>query len=74
MTEDQVLEEQAALFSSWKNNKVTKLFYHKLSNAIEEMTQGLVWDKYDNPDLIKGYIRAYQNLLDLDMRGLFNND
>lgn len=59
-------------FKGWKQNEVTKLLFKKLKKEIEEKKDGLVWNSYDNAEIVKGYIRAYSNILDMEIEDLIH--
>jgi hypothetical protein len=72
--EEKVEEERKRRFSSWRKNEVTQILFKKLTKEIEEKMHGIVWNNYDDPEIVKGYIRAYTNLLTLEMEDIYSDE
>ena len=70
--EDSEVQARRLRFSAWKQDEVTKALMFKLQREIEEKMVGIVWNSYDDPEIVKGYIRAYQNITNLVMEDLFS--
>ena len=73
ITEEQVLEQWGLEFASWKRHKGTKALLKKLKQAIDDATVQVIWNKAEHEDIVKGYIRAYTNILELTPEELFND-
>lgn len=72
MTDEQITEERNRQFASWKRHEVTRLLFKRLSAEVEKVQDGLIWDRFDNPDSVKGMARAYLNLISLTQEELFS--
>lgn len=57
-------------FGHWKQHDVTKLLFSKMKQEVEDKTLGLVWNSFEEPEIVKGYIRAYHNILNIQKEDL----
>lgn len=58
-------------FGRWRQHDVTKKLFSKLTNETVEKAMGLVWNNYDEPEIVKGYIRAYLNIVNTEFKDLY---
>jgi hypothetical protein len=59
-------------FDEWLQSSVTRALKASLENQIEEVKTGLLNDVYEYESKAKGMAKAYQNIVELDYEGLFN--
>jgi len=70
--EEKVMEEKNRKFHSWKKNEITQLLFARMKEEVEDKMEGIVWNKYENEELVKGYIQAYQLILNFTLEDLFS--
>jgi ferredoxin-fold anticodon binding domain-containing protein len=58
-------------FGRWRQLDITKKLFSKLSEEAIEKSEGLVWNSYDDPEIVKGYIRAYRNIVNMEFNDLY---
>jgi hypothetical protein len=65
-----VTEEE---FAEWLLNRTTKRLFNTLRKEREAMKEGLVYDRWDEPEQVKGRIKAIDLLLNIEYSDLYED-
>ena len=60
------------MFQEWLVSPVTKKVFHKLQLEKEDMKDGLVYDNYEKPEVVKGLCRAIDKLVQIQYEDIFD--
>lgn len=58
-------------FGNWRQHPVTKMLFSRLQKEVQEKMEGIVKDNYEDPQIVKGYIRAYLNIVNMEYTDLY---
>jgi hypothetical protein len=58
-------------FDYWRASDITKALFKKLEAEREEIKENLVYNAYENADVVKGMCIAIKNLINIEYEDLF---